>query len=61
MKFFHSISIFLYISGNVQCSLIVMLRTTTADSTMQAMYLSDMNLVLDDPLLNGTPLDKYSG
>lgn len=44
------------ISGNVTASLIIMLRTTETDSTSNMMYLSDMTLTLDDPLINGKPI-----
>lgn len=48
------------VSGNVACAMLIMIRTQETDSTSQMMYLSDMNLVLDDPLLNGTPIDTPS-
>lgn len=48
------------VSGNVACALLVMISTQETDSTSQMMCLSDMSLVLDDPLLNGTPIGTPS-
>ena len=46
------------VSGTVEYALLVMIRTTSTDSTMQLLYLTDLSIVIDDPLYSGVEFDN---